>query len=314
MVYQRLENKIFMLLLVLGALVCAGNLQAAGDDLDDLPALLGPARYGGYADLLERANRIKPETPLRQVAQLGVKEGFKQALSSTTREVASNSLRFIPNAITKIGGFMASFLYKLAFNSKGLTAADLANMSGRIHSLCVPFTTLSAGNLDKKRRAALIAQEQQPTALQDDNWVVVQSELIKELKHAILYLKKVLPCYNLTYMQNSTFKRQLAGFLHSFSTEDRDQISFYILRTINYLDKLIELIDGFHSFEEAQQKYEETKRWLAWICGSFEQISLFLDDNNTGSTTNTKYGSNRVTFPKINTQSSGGMPPLEPAF
>lgn len=241
-----------------------------------------------------------------QVTADGMKGGLLEGIISTTRSVVEEVLRPVPSTVVNFGSLIKSYLYRMSFGSPTLTCADLAKINNLIYNRCSPFASISAGNMDARRRGILIKQDQDQVFSQDEEWDDIQESLIRELSHGITFLKNALPHYDLKYLQtaNGGLRSKLARMLHSFSLQYNEQISFYMLRTIFYIDKLIELFSSFNSLEEAQQKYELTKRWLSWTCNSFEQIALFLEDG----TAQTKV--NRGQFLKPSGQNSGNMPAL----
>lgn len=248
---------------------------------------------------------VDPSTPISEVFTYSVKNGMRRGISDTAKDVVYNTLRFLPEGMGRFGQFIASCIYRLSFGSKGLMASDLAKMSNRIYAFCSPFTNIPLGSMDKKRRAALIQSGYENNIESDPNWIAVQSELINELKHAISYLKKNLPCYNLLYLPERGIRFQLARLVHAFTTEDSDQISFYIVRTISYISKLIELFEQCKREDEAYQKHDEIKRWLSWICNSFEQIALFLENEKSRAI------AGRPNFSRVNLSNPTGLPALE---
>jgi hypothetical protein len=227
--------------------------------------------------------------------------GFDRGLRKTTEKVQEQALheifKVIPFAVKKTTALMAAYAYRFSFGSNGLTNASLARISRRIHLLCSPFTVLSAGSLDKKRRLDNISMDQN-ALVTESNWQMVQIELIRELEHAIMYLKKALPCYNVAFSNHADcgLRVKLARIVQGFSAQDNEQISFYTVRTICYLEKLIEQIKGFHSFDDAQQKHDQTKRWLQWTVDSFKVVGEFLSEDSSSR--------NRAQFPVISSSSS----------
>lgn len=241
-----------------------------------------------------------------EVFNSGIKNGIKQGISETTREVIASLFRFLPSGIKRLGHLFAAITYKYAFGASPLTASVLMRMSNRIHYLINPFTILSVGKMDKKRRATLIKEEQEKQTEYNQNWIYIKTELLLELEHAIKFLQRSLACYDLFCFNviNNGLKYKLAKLIYSFSVEDCVQISFYINRTVTYITKLVELFKSFKSEEEAFKNYEEIKRWLGWVCHSFEQISLFLEDNGSKP-------QNRMNFSKVNLESQSGLSALE---
>lgn len=297
------------------------NLLAGGNDSVPVakPELnhKGLGKAGSLEELLlmQNLNRydmaydpnIDLDTDFSKVLKYSLKSGIKNGISSTTRDVVSNSLKFIPGGISKFGNFLGAMLYKLSFGSRGLSVSDLAKINNRIYNLCLPFANVSAGSMDKKRRASLIDQDQSGITLNDENWKAVQTELINELEHAVYYLEKSIPCYDLNKLKCSMLspKLFLAKVVHALSNEDHEEINYYIIRAVTYLNKLIEQINSFTSFEDTQNKCEDTKRWLSWTLNSFEQIALFLDDNASLKS------SNRVPFQRLNMQGGSSVPSLD---
>lgn len=229
-----------------------------------------------------------------------VSRGFDRGLQNAVNKVAENTLyevlKGIPFAVKRSTVLMAAYTYKFSFGSHGVTSASLSRISKRVHLLCSPFTVLSAGSLDKKRRLDNIAG--QNDLVTESNWHMVQIELVRELEHAIMYLKKALPCYNVALNSYAPegLRIKMARILQTLSAKDNEQIAFYILRTICYLEKLVEQIKSFHSFDDAQQKHEQTKRWLQWTMDSFKVVSEFIEDDSSSRV--------RATFPTVSSPNS----------
>ncbi len=249
--------------------------------------------------------------PLLKRLQESIIEGSLQSVINNTNQTTSVFLGLIPANIKHLSTLLGAYLYRMAFGSAGLGWNSLAKINNRICTFCLPFTKVSAGTRDKKRRAELVDMGQtglQVTELTENNWQVVQLELIKELYHAIEFLKRSTGSYDKSYEDASYFslRFQLGRMLHAFAPHDNIEVCFYIERTVCYLEKLIELIRSVNSFEDVEQRSEYINRWLGWTCNSFEQVALLLEGENVSRM-------NKLTFTKPTMQSgssAGGMSQL----
>jgi hypothetical protein len=307
--YKKIKSVLLVVLLSATNAFLYGG--AAGNDTQrsdhDLPPyLINPLMYSQTH--LPSAKETK-KYGVWDITTIGIKQGLQNALLDTTKSTAVHILKPIPQGAASFIAFIAAHIYRLSFGSRGLTWNDLAKVSNLIYSRCLPFTSVSAGSFDKKRRGELVGQDQQLLP-QDTSWQEVQEALVQELYHAITFLRKALPCYDLNQAQNPSngLKHIFARIIQSWSSQNNEQVSFYIIRTMFYIDKLIETIKSFRSFEEAQQKYEVTRRWLNYTCSSFEQVAFFLDNDEAGQS---RKG---IPFLKVNAQAGGGVPSLVDSF
>lgn len=236
-----------------------------------------------------------------------ISRGWNQAVYAISAQTFSELLKGIPDGMKKFTAFLGAYAYKLSFGSRGLTWNSLAKINNRIHALCLPLTGAPAGVRDRQRRGDLIGGAEQGVSLAENNWQMFQAVVLRELEHAQNYLKEALPCYDLMYLNAAPqgLKIKLARVVQACSLQDNKQVSFYSGQALDCLAKLIKLVQEFKSFDEAQQKYEQTKRWLSLTCNTFEQIALILDGENT------QRPAGRLLFSKLSAQSPSAMPALD---
>lgn len=222
----------------------------------------------------------------RNAVQEGVENGISDAVQGTVYSVLTTPLKAIQQNVNGFFGLIGLYLYRVAFGSLGLSWSTLAKLNNRIYTLCIPFTGPSAGDTVKKRRAELIAGDTEEVT--ENNWLPVKEDLIKELEHAIAFLKRSSNSYNKSYQDYCIInpKYYINRIMHAFAPHDNEEVCFYIDRTINYLEKLIESIKAINNFEEIEQKAMQIKRWLTWSCNSFEQIALILQAEGGARPTN----------------------------
>ncbi len=275
----------------------------------------------GYKDMGDDCFRpIQYQLPLDlskksfdEVFRESLKQGTLKSMVKTTYQVLDSSFSVIPKGINKTFLMFSSLIYRFAFKSKGLIKADLARISNRIRAVCQPFTNLSLGNLDKKRRAALISKDQleenpddKKTNDQARAWTFMQKQIIAELEYGITYLNKNRGCYDLEYLNitQMSLRYQLARLIQASSPEDFDHILFYIKQAKRYLKQMILIIKDCKCEEQVYERHEEMKRCLGFAIGAFEQIGFFTDVSKSKESTSSFKGVS-------NLNSDSSMPGLE---
>jgi hypothetical protein len=212
-----------------------------------------------------------------KIAQRGLKKGFQNGVDSITKNSTSALLGYIPNTFKSIAGVIGAVLYKASYGTRGLSWNELAIMSNRIYHVTQPFITKSLSSTIRDKRATEISHEMN-NDFSDPHWESQQKKITKELTHAIATLTRVLPVYNLAFHSNKAgIKRTLATWINSMSSQNKEQISYCIITAINDLAVMRNYFNNFKSFKEAEQNIEYIRRWLTWICGTFETIALLLE-------------------------------------
>ena len=218
-----------------------------------------PADASEFADVL--AHRLgetgkEPlsfEERLLKELQYGFMRGISRKVANSTDSVLALPFEFI----ARLYNLSATYLFRFTFGSNGLTWNNVAHINNRLYSLCQPLTLANFLTMDKKRRSQLISQEEDgKDESVDPTWQKVQDDLLEELRHTITTLQTAVTCYD----ADNPHVGILASCVLALSPHDTAEISFYLKRAIGYIESLMELISSFHSFEEAQQQHEQTKR------------------------------------------------------
>jgi hypothetical protein len=247
------------------------------------------------AELEKRSSFIES---MKSALKLGVTKGVEDAVIQTAHTILTSPLRNLQTNVNGFFGLLGLYLYKLAFGSLGLSWNTLAKLNNRIYALCSPFTGALAEAKDRKRRGELTGIDADSSlVLTESSWVIVRDELLKEIEHAIGFLKRYSSSYNQSYQEASylSFKFHIGRLMHAFAPHDNEEVCFYIDRAVRYLEQLIEIIKTVNSFEEVEQKSNYIKRWLGWACASMEQIALILEGEKARP-------ANGITFSKPSSQ------------
>ncbi len=234
----------------------------------------------------DKTRNEKLEKRLLRELENGFLRGISRNVANSTDSVLALPFKFI----ARLYNLSTLYLFRFTFGSNGLTWNTVAHINNRIYSLCQPLTQANFLTMDKKRRSHLISQEEDGTEESvDPAWQKVQDDLLAELRHTIATLQTAVNCYDAENPQ--------AGFLAScvlaLSPHDTTEVSFYLKRAVWYIKSLMELIASFHSFEEAQQQHEQTKRRLSFVCTTLECIAQCIDPEGAINRTG------RITFSKI---------------
>ena len=231
--------------------------------------------------------------------EYGFHRGFQRSVEDTTSSVIAIPFRAVPDLIGRMWGWWTSSIYKTAFGSLGLTWNTLAQMNNRMYTLCFPLTQVSFSGIDKKRRAALIQQEEEEPVENagEQEWEDLSEELVVELEYAKSFLEDTLCCYD------NKVPGALAALVLALSAQNNKQIRFYIERAMRYIDKLMQIIKESHCFEEVQQRHELIKRRLGLVCSTFEQIAQSIDTEGALNRTG------RMPFSKVSMHAGSGMSP-----
>lgn len=246
---------------------------------------------------------------LLEQTMYAIRNGYLDGMRQAVREVSGNFFLTVGSSLKRLKFLLYSYVHRLAYNNRPLHVPDLLRISKHIYTLCLPFAKFSPGNMNRERRAQAFLSPQdllgEETPL-EDNWQELRTQLVAELNYAIAYLKRALPAHSIEYLNAAPggLQEKLALMLSSLSVYDDLSVSFYIVRAMTYLDNLIRLLNSFNSLEEAQQKFEETQRWLNYVVQSFEQISHFLEPEAIGK-------NSFVRAMGSPNQGGGGMPSLE---
>jgi hypothetical protein len=264
-------------------------------------------------ELIRKAQAQFPQGTFTDMVKGALQSGLEEGVRGTIKHVATTVLTSpFKNLQSNMHGFfglLGLYMYKLAFGSLGLSWSTLAKLNNRIYNICSPFTSAQLEIKDRKRRAELTGSVEGPvggspvenSVSVENNWLSVKEELLKELEHAIDFLKRSSNAYNGSYKNYSFLnpKFHVGHLVHSFAPHDNQEVCFYIDRSIQYIGKLIGIVQALNSFEEVEQKSGQIKRWLAWTCGSLEQIALFLEGDGAAKTIR------GINFLKPSTQGSG---------
>ncbi|MBA3954313.1 hypothetical protein H0X48_03295 [Candidatus Dependentiae bacterium] len=226
-----------------------------------------------------------------------IDKAAKHALSKVFENIFHELIRDFPQLISKPRALIGAYAYKIAFGSNGLTAETLGRKSKHIQFLCSPYTVLSAGSLDKKRRLDNMVQDQNDLSV-ESNWKVAQAKLIRALEHEVAYLRKALPCYDEVFSNysRSGLRIRLARAMQATSVTDNGDIGFNIQETIKDLLELIQQFKSFRSFDDAQQKHQQTKLYLQWTLESFKVVGELIQESSPSG--------KRVAFPTISSSNS----------
>lgn len=223
-----------------------------------------------WKNLLNLNNRLKPsfkstiktEMSILTVVLLGIKSGIYDGIQSITSETISYPLSAIRTLIELNNRLFWQLVHRLSFGANKLSCRNLMLINNHIYTLCMPFLHL---------RQVMKSE----TAFYDQNWDIVKESLVSELRHAYFYTKKALPCYSPVYLTKNYKPNTFTRLIYSFC-ENNEQIAFYITRTIFYIDNLIRHIESLKTYQDSLDQIQETRRWLSWVCESFEQTSRFL--------------------------------------
>lgn len=209
--------------------------------------------------------KVKENTSFANAAILGIKAGVSDAIQFTTKEAISYPLSGIRHVIAFSNSVFWQIIYKISFGANKLNCTTLMLINNHIYTLCAPFAQIKKNKfIDKHNNAK--------------EWDILKVALISELKHACFYIKKALPCYSPLYLQKKHKGNPLTNIFYSFR-ENNEQISFYMVRTIFYIENLILHIQSLENYSDVIQKSAETRQWLSWVCESFEQTGKFLDQS-----------------------------------
>lgn len=226
------------------------------------------------------------EERLLKELQYGFMRGISRKVANSTDSVLALPFEFI----ARLYNLSATYLFRFTFGSNGLTWNNVAHINNRLYSLCHPLTLANFLTMDKKRRSQLISQEEDGKEESvDPTWQKVQEDLLEELRHIITTLQTAVICYDAENPDAGI----LASCVLALSPHDTKEISFYLKRAIGYIESLMELISSFHSFEEAQQQHEQTKRRLSFVCTTLEYIAQCIDPEGAINRTG------RIAFSKI---------------
>jgi len=256
------------------------------------------------ASLFEDDLKDHARGPLMDQTVNAIRNGYLDAVRQSVTQISGGLLKAIFGSLSRARLLFASYLHKMAYRSNPLQVNDLMHISRHIYTLCLPYAKFSPANMNRDRRAQAFQPDDLDSKFSSTNWPIIQKELISELQYGINYLKRALPAHNIEYLNAAPggLQEKLANLLNAFSVHDDLSVSFYLVRTMVYINNLIELIKTFRSLEEAQQNFEETHRWLSCIVQSFDQAAHFLDPEITS----------RGGFPRGATQASnGGVGSLE---
>jgi hypothetical protein len=231
-------------------------------------------------------------TKMKNALKEGVERGTQDAARSIVTTILTAPFKDFHGGIFK---FFTLYLYKLGFGSLGLSWNILSNLAHRINGLCVPYTGALPEVRDRKRRGELTGDQLLEPI--ENNWVSVRDEiLIKEIEHAVEFLKRYSSPYDQSYQDASYFslKYHVGRLMHAFSTHDKKEVSDYVQYSIGYLVTLCGIIKNLNNFVEVEQKSNEVKKWLDAAMGAMEQIALWLNNGVRPA--------NGIPFPKSNRQ------------
>lgn len=205
--------------------------------------------------------KVKAEMSILAAALLGIKAGISDGIQATTSEAISYPLSALHDLIVFTNSLFWQVTYRLSFGANKLNCRNLMLINNHIYTLCTPFIQVKQANIR--------------TDVYDQNWEIIKESLISELRHAYFYVKKALPCYSPLYLQKDYKRNVLTSLFYSFC-ENNEQVTFYMIRTIFYIDNLIKHIESLKTYQDSVDNIKETRRWLSWVCESFEQTSKFL--------------------------------------
>lgn len=203
------------------------------------------------------------------------KQGACQSIAGNVKKIGDNLLSIFPKTVKTSWIALGVYMNRFVFGTKPLSAKKLSLMKNHIESVVAPFQ-VSSGYLGGNRD-------------EDSDFRIKKEAAINELNHIIKLFEKSLLAYSpkqYKIYNPSVFniKSKFMILCQLFTLLENEEISFYIIKNIEYISNIIDIFQESESLEDLNRKFNDIKHWRHYIKSAFEQLNslISLDTGSTG--------------------------------